>query len=252
MTSSPKNASRASRTTGTTGPMPATSGVPTAQPISPPDPGRPALGVGGVADHLRDAEHRRDQADPADHQPAPRLGPWPAAQQPEGGEEQHDRQHHDQRADDPADAVGQGYAHRADAVAPGGGAQDDGQAEHGQAHAVAAVLGRERLGLLRSGDGPGQAAGPAGEQPPGAAGGAPQVEAGVLLARGWAAVAGPLGGRPLLARSGRTRAVPVGRRPRVDVERAGMRRTVIRVEAAERAGRASCPAPASHLITSQP
>src|SRR3954466_15331367 len=48
MTRNPKNARRDSRTTVTIVPMPALSGVPTAHPISPPDPGTPAWGTAGV------------------------------------------------------------------------------------------------------------------------------------------------------------------------------------------------------------
>src|SRR6185312_13810567 len=44
MTSSPKKASSTSRTTVTTAPTPAVSGVPTAQPTSPPEPGSPCFG----------------------------------------------------------------------------------------------------------------------------------------------------------------------------------------------------------------
>ena len=65
-------------------------------------------------------------------------------------------------------AGGQRGADRADAVAPGGRAEHDRQAEHGQADAVPAVLGGERFGLVRTGDRAGQPTGAAGEQVPGA------------------------------------------------------------------------------------
>ena len=159
----------------TTAPMPAASGVPTAQPISPPEPGTPALRIGRVADDLGDAEHRGDGAEPADRQPSARLRAGAATEQPQRGEEEDDRQHHDQRADDPAHALGQADTDGADPVAPGGRAQDDRQPQHGQADAVPAVLGGERLGLLRAGDGPGEATGAAGEQPPAAGDDTPET-----------------------------------------------------------------------------
>ena len=139
--------------------------------------------VGRRPDDVGDAEHRGDQAQPADGQAAPGLGSRTAAEQPQGGEEQHDRQHHEQRADDPADGVGQSGADRADAVAPRRGAQHDRQTEDGEADPVAPVLGRQRFGLLRSGDRPGQAAGAAGQQVPAPADHAPQAGRALLLAR---------------------------------------------------------------------
>ena len=173
-----------------------------------------------------DGDHRQ----PADDQPAARLGARRAAQQPQRGEEQHDRQHHDQRADDPADALGQAGADRADAVAPGGRAQHDRQAQHGQADAVPAVLGGQRLGLLRAGDRAGQAAGAAGEQVPAAGGDAPEAEPGrlLLLRRrdgGWRWCASRAAASCSQPSSRSAPREDAGRR--VDVVRAGMRRTVI-------------------------
>jgi hypothetical protein len=124
------------------------------------------LRIGRVAHDLGDAEHRGEGAEPADRQPSACLRARAATEQPQRGEEEDDRQHHDQRADDPAHSLGQADTDRADPVAPGGRTQDDRQPQHGQADAVAAVLGGERLGLLRAGDGPGEATGAAGEQPP--------------------------------------------------------------------------------------
>ncbi len=169
VTRSPKNPSSPSRTTATAVPTPATSGVPTAQPVRPPDPGRPACGSPEAPTMLGDAEHRGDHAQPADGQPATGLRAGAAAQQAQGGEEQHDRQHHDERADDPAHAAGEACADRADAVAPGRGAEHDRQAEDAEADAVPTVLRGERLGLVRARDRAGQAAGAAGQQAPAAA-----------------------------------------------------------------------------------
>ena len=151
---------------------------------------------------------------PADDQPAARLGARRPAQQPQRGEEQDDGQHHDQRADDPADG-------RRRAPAPTGpmpllhaaAPEHDRQAEHGQADAVAAVLGRERLGLLRAGDRAGEAAGAAGEQVPAAAATTPNRPGESSSWRRAGGRGGALGGRPLLARSRRTGAAPGGRRP---------------------------------------
>ena len=129
--------------------------------------------------------------------------------------------------------AGQRDADRPDPVAPGGRADDDGQPEDGEADAVAAVLGGQRLGLVRAGHRAGQAAGAAGEQVPAAAGDAARGRsrrsscgrrAGVAVEERFA------GGRFLLAAVEPERPRPrdgdaAGRR--VDVLRAGMRRTVI-------------------------
>ena len=195
----------------TTVPTPATSGVPTAQPIRPPEPGLPLRGSADAPTTCGDAEHRGDQAEPADGQPAAGLRSRTAAEQPQRGEEQHDRQHHEQRADDPADGVGQTGADRADAVAPRRGAEHDRQPEDGEADPVAPVLGGQRFGLLRPGDRPGETTGAAGQQVPAAADHAPQAGRALLL--GGTAGRGTLGGRPLLARSRRAGAsAPGGRR----------------------------------------
>ena len=151
-------------------PTPALSGVPTAQPISPPEPGTPPSRVGAVADDLRDAEHRRDHAEPADDQPAARLG----ARRPRRSSRSAAKNSTTgstmtsepmiQRTPSARPAP-TGPMPLLQAAAPSTIARP----EHGQADAVPAVLGGERLGLLRAGDRAGQAAGAAGEQVPAAA-----------------------------------------------------------------------------------
>ena len=187
-----------------------------------------------------DGDHRQ----PADDQPAAGLGARRPAQQPQRGEEQDDRQHHDQRADDPADALGHARTDRADAVAPRGRAEHDRQAQHGQADAVPAVLGGQRLGLLRAGDRAGEAAGAAGEQVPAPPATIPKRPGDFffLAAGRRLAVERFAGGRFLLAAVEPERPrEDAGRR--VDVVRAGMRRTVIAFGARIRQAGGSCPAP---------
>ena len=190
-----------------------------------------ALRVGGVADDLGDAEHRRRSAhsQPMTSRPrasgrGPRRSSRRAAKNSTTGSTM-TSEPMIQRT-----AVGQAGADRADAVAPRRGAQHDRQAEDGQADAVAAVLGRERLGLLRPGDRPGEAAGAAGEQVPAAAGDDPTGRSELFFGGGTAVAAERLAaGRFLLAAVEPERPrEDAGRR--VDVVRAGMRRTVIAVE----------------------
>src|SRR3954469_9954045 len=168
-------------------------------------PGDTRLGDGRGTEDLRDAEDGGDRAQPADRQPAARLGPGSAAQEAQRGEEQDDRQHHDQRSDDPAHALGQTDADRPDPVAPGGGAQHDRQAQDGETDAVPAVLGGQRFGLLRAGDRPRDPARAAGEQVPTAGDHPPETGRTLLLgSRTTAGGGGTLGRRALLARSRRT------------------------------------------------
>ena len=102
---------------------------------------------------------------------------------------------------------------RADAVAPGGRAEHDRQAEHGEADAVPAVFGGQRFGLFRARDRTGQPAGATREQAP-ATGDDPE-ETGrlLLLGSGTTVGGGAFRGRPLLAGSSRPGASPGGRRP---------------------------------------
>ena len=141
------------------------------------------------------------------------------------GEEQHDRQHHDQRADDPADALGDDRADGADPVAPGGGAEHDRQAEHGEADAVPAVFGGSGSASSGTGDRAGQ--------PSGAAGSRFQPRRRSRRGRSdcFFFAAGPVGGRFAAGRFLLAAVEPERPREeagrRVDVVRAGMRRTVI-------------------------
>ena len=212
---------RTSRTTATTAPTPACSGVPMAQPTRPPAPGWPWRGpsVAPPPTTLRDAEHRGEHAEPADDHAAAGLGDGRVAQQP-----QRDQQEaapgrtSDRRTDRPPGGGGDAGADRADAAGPHARAEHDGQAEHGEPDAVAAVLGGERLGLVRAGDRAGQPAGAAGDSASRAAdqpepGRRPASSPGRGRPAGGALRRGPFAGRRGAgAATGRRPGRPAGRR----------------------------------------